>query len=104
VSSVDFWKTLKGLVYRLSDLAHHLTWSTLNVGIKEVAAVTDAETGEKYQVEWVTMEDDSVCDQCEASAGVYDSDEPFLPTIPAHVMCRCIWMPVEGPYSMVSRP
>lgn len=104
MSQKDFWSSLRGLLFRIASLAHDLTWKSLNMGIREVAAVTDTETGEKYQLEWVTMGDDKVCELCADSAGVYDSDDPFLPTIPAHALCRCSWMPVEGPYSMVSSP
>jgi hypothetical protein len=90
----DFWKSLKGILARLADLSHHLTWSTLNTGIREtVAAIEpiDPETGEPHKLLWATMEDEKVCDYCNEQEGEYDFDDPLLPAIPAHVMCRCWW-------------
>ena len=93
----EFWKSWKGLMARLADLAHHLTWSTVNTGVKEQLAVVEddyqATTGEPsgLKLYWVTMDDEKVCDYCQEQEGEYDLTDEFLPTMPAHVMCRCIW-------------
>ena len=90
----DYWKTLKGLIARLADIAHHLTWSSLNTGVKETVAVLEPinpETIEPHKLIWMTMEDEKLCPFCEENAGEYDMDAEFIPIIPAHVMCRCWW-------------
>ena len=98
----DYWKSLKGLLARLADLAHHLTWSSVNTAIKEQFAVIEddyqATTGEPSgrKLNWTTMGDDLVCDICEGNEGEYELDDDFLPTMPAHVNCRCWWEIIEG--------
>ena len=92
----EFWRTLQGLFARLSDLAHHFTWSTLNTAVRETVAVVEAERPpeERRRILWVTMGDEKVCTVCEENEDEYELDEP-LPEMPAHVMCRCHWEIVE---------
>jgi len=101
--TIDFWKTFKGLLARLADLSHHMTWSSLNVGVKETVAVTepiDPETLEPHKLIWITIEDERVWGLCEENAGEYDMDEDFIPIIPAHVMCRAdAWRETRGSQS-----
>ena len=93
----DFWKSAKGLLARLADLAHHLTWSSVNTAIREQLAVVEDDyqtvTGEPSgrKLQWATMGDDLVCDICEGNEGEYELDDDFLPTMPVHVNCRCYW-------------
>jgi hypothetical protein len=95
-AAVDFWRTLQGVLARLSDLAHHFTWSTLNTAVRETVAVVEAERPpeERRRILWVTMADEKVCTVCEENEDEYELDEP-LPEMPAHVMCRCHWEIVE---------
>lgn len=125
----DFWRSLKGLVARLNDIAHNLTWGTLNAYILEsaravkvgetlnvprgavgeigletlvdVEAPTEPRQVESRKIEWKTVGDEmgyvsqgdphGVCELCEDYEGEYDADDPLLPFMPAHVMCRCYW-------------
>jgi len=102
IAAEDFWKSLKGLLARLADLSHHLTWSSLNTAIREQFAVVEDDyqtvTGEPSgrKLAWTTMGDEKVCDICEGNEGEYDPAEEFLPTMPAHVTCRCWWQINEG--------
>jgi hypothetical protein len=93
MSAPDFWKTLNGLLARLADIAHHFTWSSLNTTVKETVAVIEPEERARLRLilKWETMGDERVCDYCEEQEGEYEFDDPFLPMIPAHVMCRCWW-------------
>jgi hypothetical protein len=94
---VDFWKTLQGLEARLADLAHNVTWSAANAGTQQTLidldADSQAQTGEKSgnKLSWATMDDDKVCEACQDNEGDYDPAAPFLPTMPAHTLCRCWW-------------
>jgi len=83
----DFWWTLRGLFARLSDLAHHFTWSTLNTAVRETVAVIQAERPpeESRRIRWVTMGDEKVWTVCVENADRYSLDEP-LPEMPAHVI------------------
>jgi hypothetical protein len=95
MSTTDsFWGSLKGLLHRIADLAHNLTWASLNAGIRETIGILEPEdpkTGEKRTLKWVSMGDNRVCDLCLDSEGEYDPDDPFLPVIPSHALCRCWW-------------
>ena len=97
LSAPDFWKSIRGLLARLADLSHNLTWSTVNTAIKEQLAVIEddyqATTGEPSgrKLYWTTMDDEKVCDYCNEQEGEYSFDDPFLPVIPGHAMCRCVW-------------
>jgi hypothetical protein len=95
-AAADFWRTLPGLLARLSDLAHHFTWSTVNTAVRESVAVVEAERppGERRRIRWATMGDEKVCAVCGENEDEYSLDEP-LPEMPAHVMCRCHWEIVE---------
>lgn len=94
---VDFWKTWKGIQARLADLAHNLTWGSVNTAVKEQLIDLDAEyqatTGEPSgnKLTWATMDDDKVCDLCQENEGDYEPDAPFLPDMPGHPLCRCRW-------------
>ena len=112
VAVEDFWKTVKGLTARLSDLAHHLTWASVNTAIREQVAVIEDDyqttTGEPsgQKLSWKTVGDvagyesegdeHGVCEICEDNEGEYDPTEDVLPYMPAHVMCRCWWEIIEG--------
>lgn len=98
----DFWKSLKGLLARLADLSHNLTWSTVNTAIREQFAIVEDDyqttTGEPSgnKLEWVSMGDDKVCPICEGNEGEYEPTDEFLPDLPAHVVCRCYWNIIAG--------
>jgi hypothetical protein len=81
---------------RIADIAHHFTWASLNTATKELVTVTEGEAPEprKVRLFWTTMDDNNVCLLCEDNEHEYsgiDPDEPFLPVIPAHPLCRCWW-------------
>jgi hypothetical protein len=93
----DFWKSMKGILARLADLSHNLTWSTVNTAIQTQFAIVEDDyqttTGEPSgrKLSWATMDDEKVCDVCEGNEGEYDPSDEFLPDMPAHVVCRCWW-------------
>ena len=92
----DFWRTLKGLLTRIADISHNFTWSSLNTAtkdtVKERIGVIEVEQPErKFKLYWETMGDERVCLYCVDHEGEYEPDEPFLPVIPAHPLCRCWW-------------
>jgi hypothetical protein len=99
----DYWKTLEGIMTRITDIAHNLTWSILNTAIKaqgqaikenppdefeELIELEDLLAMEPY---WTTMYDGKVCEVCEALEGPHPEGESYGITIPAHPLCRCFW-------------
>jgi len=88
----EFWRTIEGILARLSDLAHHITWSTIGTAIRETIPILEEEEPreERSWLVWVTQGDDRVCSLCLENEGEYEQDEP-KPFMPAHVMCRCHW-------------
>jgi hypothetical protein len=93
---VDFWKTWKGIQTRLADIAHNFTWGTFNAATQQQLLVLEADEAVPPEdkgntLSWATMEDDKVCTLCQENAGDYDPAAPFLPTMPAHIDCRCWW-------------
>ena len=101
----DFWKTVKGLTARLSDLAHHLTWASVNTAIREQIAVVEDDyqttTGEPSgnKLNWTLHPESSEsgpCEICEDNEGEYDPTDEFLPVLPAHVHCVCTWDIIVG--------
>ena len=97
MSAPDFWKTLKGLLARLADIAHHFTWSTYNTTTREIVASIEAdptipEESKGNLVSWVTHPEWSKsgpCEICDGNEGDYEADDPLFPDYPAHVNCVC---------------
>jgi hypothetical protein len=92
----DYWKSLKGLLARLADISHSFVWGTFNAAQATMLADLEADptipVEEKgNQLSWTTMDDDKVCDLCQENEGDYEPDDPLLPDMPAHVICRCYW-------------
>lgn len=46
------------------------------------------------EAEWITAEDDRVCDECQAMSGKVFSVAEAHGMIPLHPNCRCNWIPV----------
>ena len=97
MSVEDFWKSTKGILARLADIAHNFSWGTFNTSTKEFLAVLEEdpsipEEDKGNVLAWRTMEDDKVCEEiCQPNEGEYDPTDAFLPEMPAHVDCRCWW-------------
>jgi hypothetical protein len=71
--------------------------------MKERIGVIEVEEPErKFKLYWETMGDEHVCEYCEEHEGEYDPDDPFLPVIPAHPLCRCWWKYEEVQVKSVS--
>lgn len=56
------------------------------------------------EVDVLTAEDDRVCEECQSISdnGPYDIDEA-LSLIPAHINCRCVFVPVRSPGGKFSK-
>ncbi len=89
-----FWKSMKGLLYRLADVSHNFTWGTLNTTTKEIIVLYEKRP-ERRLIRWATKGDIKVCPICYKNGrendGEYNVDDPLLPFMPAHVNCRCWW-------------
>lgn len=93
---VDFWTSWQGVLTRLADISHQFTWGSYNATTQEVLAdyesdpsVPEEDKGNK--ISWATAEDDRVCELCMENEGDYQPDDPLLPMMPAHPICRCVW-------------
>jgi len=84
--SESFWLSEKGILIRLEDLAGDFTFRVYNNALKG----NFKEAGFTKFV-WVAVEDDKICGKCLARSGkVYRSGQ-FMPNIPAHPHCRCLF-------------
>jgi len=78
----------------MAQIAHSLTWSTLNETIK---GIFGTEPSAKTLV-WKTAGDAKVCDICfDGDGSTYTEDDPMLPNLPddTHSLCRC-WFEIQG--------
>jgi len=82
----EFWDTEKGLSVRLKDIAHDLAWRTYNGALK----MSYEEAGFKT-LEWITTFTKGTCKYCERQHGRKYKVGQFLPRIPHHPDCKCIW-------------
>ena len=84
----DYWSTLPGLLKRTELLAEWSVYRLYNTFTREGAKAYGAKT-----LEYHTMGDVKVCDECDPFDGrVYNMGQ-FLPYLPRHFGCRCWWEP-----------
>jgi hypothetical protein len=89
----SYWKSASGIAARLSDLSHMFSWSSLSEAMKGIFV---SEPSAKKLI-WRTWGDDKTCSDCDGLNGSeYTEEDPMLPEMPNHVLCRC-WFDLEGP-------
>ena len=89
-NETDYWSTLEGVSTRIDQIAHLLSWGSLNTAIKE----TWGYAPEDKVLTWRTFGDANVCDICWDGEGTtYTVDDPMLPDLPddTHPLCRCFF-------------
>lgn len=86
--SEEFWLSDEGILVRMEDLAHDFTFKIYNGALKG----SFKEAGIKEFV-WVTdyTEGNEPCNYCDGQNGRIYSIGQFLPRIPRHVKCKCLW-------------
>jgi hypothetical protein len=85
-----YWKTPEGVRKRIESLSLHFTYRLVNNAFEII--------GKKRQVNWLKWRafgDDRFCPTCLKNArgrknGLY-RPQWFIPSMPAHVGCRCQW-------------
>lgn len=86
MSEEDFWSSDEGILIRLEDLSHDFTFKTYNNALRG----SFKDSGIKRLV-WVTVLDNDTCKECEGMEGNDYSTGGFLPKMPRHPNCRCMW-------------
>ena len=86
MSEEDFWTSDEGILLRLEDLAGDFAFKTYNGAL--LGRFKEAGFS---QLVWVGVEDDKICDDCLDHAGRIYRSYGFLPRMPRHVHCRCLW-------------
>jgi len=82
----EYWKSPAGITRRVEMLSQSFTYKVVNN-----ALLIYGETGGVKRWRWVTTGDERVCPICGALAGRVYRVGQFLPSMPAHVFCRCRW-------------
>lgn len=82
----DFWTSDEGVLIRLEDLAGDFAFKVYNGALLG----SFREAGFSKLV-WVGVEDDNICDDCFGHSGRVYRSYGFLPKMPRHVRCRCLW-------------
>jgi hypothetical protein len=84
--SEEFWSSEKGVLIRIEDLAHDFTFQIYNGALR--GSFKDAGF-RKFR--WATTLDGSTCRYCWDQNGREYNAGMFLPRMPAHPKCRCLW-------------
>ena len=82
----QYWQSPPGIQRRIAQLSSNFTYRIVNNAVKITAQKEKA----KYLV-WVTVGDDRVCPICEPRHMKMYKTTWFLPRMPAHAGCRCVW-------------
>jgi len=87
MSEGEFWDSDKGIALRLEDLAHELNWKVYNNALH----MSFKEAGFKGLVWIATYVNNIPCIFCDAHHGRKYRVGQFLPRMPHHIKCKCIW-------------
>jgi SPP1 gp7 family putative phage head morphogenesis protein len=83
----DYWKTPEGIEQRIKLLASNTVYRIYNNAVKVIAGdILKA----KWLI-WVTKGDDRVCPICAPLHGRKYKPYWFMPQMPVHPNCRCMW-------------
>lgn len=82
----EFWSSEEGVLIRLDDLAHDFSFRIYNGALQGYFK----ESGFK-EFMWVSVVDLRVCNYCDGQNGRRYKSGQFLPRMPAHPSCRCMW-------------
>ena len=93
-----FWNTPAGILHSIDGLSQDLMFKTVNNAVKMVAP-----TNNISWMQWVTSEDDKVCQKCiDASMGGnrgFYKVSWFMPKMPIHNKDRCQWALIMGDFT-----
>lgn len=82
----NFWLSDEGIFLRLEDLAGDFSFKTYNG-----ALIGNFREAGFSELVWVGVEDDSICEDCLDHVGRVYRASGFLPKMPRHIRCRCLW-------------
>jgi len=83
----EFWDSEKGIALRLEDLAHELNWKVYNNALH----MSFKEAGFKGLIWIATWVNNIPCKYCEGQHGRKYRVGQFLPRMPHHIKCKCLW-------------
>lgn len=88
----NFWGTEAGVLRRIDGLAQDMCFRLVNNAFQMVA---NTNSNVEYLF-WQIADDDKVCMDCLSKAvggdGGFYRKNWFLPKMPAHFNCRCLWV------------
>ena len=82
----QYWQSPPGISNRISSLSSNFTYKLVNNAVKIVA--------QKEKAKWlvyITAGDDRVCPICSPRHLRRYRPTYFLPNLPSHIGCRCMW-------------
>ncbi len=98
----DYWRTPVGITRRIDMLSEHFTYQVINNSL-----MFYGQSAGINWVQWRTMEDERVCPICGPLQGRTYRKGQFLPPLPAHANCRCVWelirIPKDIPPALVKK-
>jgi len=82
----EYWKSPEGLQRRIHMIGEGFTFQIVNNALQAYGA-----RNRVRGFEWIGSLDERTCDYCDSQIGRQYNLGQFLPSLPAHVGCRCEW-------------
>lgn len=82
----EYWKSPKGIRKRIEMIGEGFTFQLVNNALQAYGTVNNVKG-----FEWVGSLDELTCPYCATQIGRYYRVGQFLPSLPAHLNCRCEW-------------
>ena len=83
---MSFWLSEEGILLRLEDLSNDFSFRVYNG-----ALLGNFKEAGFEKLVWVGVEDDKICEDCLDHVGRVYRSHGFLPKMPRHIKCRCLW-------------
>jgi len=84
--AIDYWVSPDGLTRRISMLAHDFVFRLTNNSLVAYGSASGIK-----RLMWLATMDDKTCAYCASQRNRIYRAGQFLPRLPAHVFCRCVW-------------
>jgi SPP1 gp7 family putative phage head morphogenesis protein len=84
--AINYWVTPDGISRRIAMLSHDFTYRIVNNALMAYGSAS----GIKRWM-WLATMDEKTCVYCASKNGKIYRSGMFLPRLPAHPWCRCVW-------------